>query len=510
MHPDMESILAETYGVALYQEQVIRIANVLAGFSMAEGDGLRKAMGKKLPEEMAKYRDRFVSGAVQRGTGKALAGDIFDTIERFAGYGFNKAHSAAYAVIAAQTAYLKANYPVEFMAALLSSEIGNTDKIVAYANECRRAGIALLPPDVNRSGVDFTVEPIADERLAVRWGLAAVKNAGEGAVEAILEAREAQPAGQFAHLDALCESVDWTSVNRRVVESLGRAGALDCFGPRGAVLAALEACIASGQRRQKAASRGQMGLFGGETSDQGAVASPLPDSAVSQKELLSWEKELLGLYLSSHPLQDVLGAAMPPCGIARIIDIGEKPTGQPVKLIAMVVGVRRITTRTNRTMAVAEIEDLTGSIEAVAFPDLFERCSDILQPDTILEFTAKVDRRGESLQLVCESVSATLSALPSAPPTRRRVHVSLTAAADRWEDIAMMQEVEAQLRQFEGDDDVILHVPYREGRTVRMRSRSRRVEWCPMLEQALVALRGVQRVMAEEPAHPKHQAQGAA
>ena len=512
MHPEMEAILAETYGVALYQEQVIRIANVLAGFSMAEGDGLRKAMGKKLPEEMAKYRDRFLGGAADRGIAKALAGDIFDTIERFAGYGFNKAHSAAYAVIAAQTAYLKANYPVEFMAGLLSSEQGNTDKVVTFANECRRNGIPLLPPDINQSEVDFTVESLPEGRSGVRWGLAAVKNAGDGAVEAVVKARQAQPGGRFAHLEALCEGIDWASVNRRVVESLGRAGALDGFGPRGSVLAALETCIASGQRRQKAAARGQMGLFGGADPEAATTATPLPTVDVPQKQLLTWEKELLGLYLSAHPLHDVLGSAAttPPRGLSRITDVGEKPAGQPVKLIAMVSSVRRITTRTNRTMAVAEIEDLSGSIEVVAFPDLFERCGEVLQPDAILEFGAKVDRRGESLQLVCESVSATLSALPVAPVARRRVHVSLAAADDPWVDIEMMQEVDDRIRQFEGDDDIVFHVAQRGGRTVRLRSRSRRVEWCPALEQVLLGLRGVQRVMAEEPFATPRQSQGAA
>ena len=512
MHPEMESILAETYGVALYQEQVIRIANVLAGFSMAEGDGLRKAMGKKLPEEMAKYRDRFVEGATGRGIAKGLAGDIFDTIERFAGYGFNKAHSAAYAVIAAQTAFLKANFPVEFMAALLSSEQGNTEKVVTFANECRRTGIALLPPDVNRSEVDFGVESLPDGVYGVRWGLAAVKNAGEGAVEAIVRARHAQPEGRFAHLDALCESIDWSSVNRRVVESLARAGALDSFGPRGSVLAGLEACIAAGQRRQKATARGQMGLFGGEEAETAGTATPLPMADVAQRQLLTWEKELLGLYLSAHPLQDVLGpaAANPPRGLGRISEVGDKASGQPVTLIAMVSSIRRVTTRTNRTMAIAEIEDLTGSIEVVAFPDLFERSGEILQPDAILEFGAKVDRRGESLQLVCESVSPTLSVLPVVPESRRRVHVSLTSAPDPWIDIEMMQEVDACLREFEGEDELVFHVPHREGRLVRLRSRSRRVEWCPALEQSLLGLRGVQRVMSEEPLASTRQAHGAA
>ena len=189
LHPMMEPILKETQGVPLYQEQVMQIANSLAGFSMAESDGLRKAMGKKLPEVMAKYKDRFVEGCATNDISKKLAIDIFEMIERFAGYGFPKAHSAAYAVIAAQTAFLKANHPVEFMAALLSTELGNTDRIVALLAECRRAGIAVLPPSINHSLAEFSVEPVGENEKAVRFGLAAVKNVGEGAVQTIVAAR---------------------------------------------------------------------------------------------------------------------------------------------------------------------------------------------------------------------------------------------------------------------------------------------------------------------------------
>src|SRR5215217_2110441 len=217
VHPEVEPILRETYGVALYQEQVIRIANTLAGFSMAEGDGLRKAMGKKLPEQMIKYKDRFVSGCGDRGIEKRLASDIFAMIERFAGYGFPKAHSAAYAVIAAQTAYLKANHPVEFMAALLSSELGNTDRIVSLMAECRRAGIAVLSPSINRSTVEFSVERAADGSSSVRFGLAAVKNVGVSAVRAIVERRREEPSGTFPALGALCDAIDWSTVNRRAL-----------------------------------------------------------------------------------------------------------------------------------------------------------------------------------------------------------------------------------------------------------------------------------------------------
>jgi DNA polymerase-3 subunit alpha len=382
MHPEMEPILAETYGVALYQEQVIRIANVLAGFSMAEGDGLRKAMGKKLPEEMAKYRDRFVQGGVAHGLAKGLAGDIFDTIERFAGYGFNKAHSAAYAVIAAQTAYLKANHPVEFMAALLSSEIGNSDKLVQNAVECRRAGIALLPPDVNRSQLEFDVEEIGAGEKAVRFGLAAVKNVGEGAVRAVLAARESAAQGQFASLDAFCDAVDWGTVNRRVAESLAKCGALDPFGPRKRTLADLEGAIGTAQKRQRASARGQIALFG----EVAAVApTPAPIAAdhgegmASDREVLAWEKELLGLYMSAHPLQEVLAhVAVGGNGPSQIVDLLERPPGGKLRVVAMVTSVRRIATKTNKTMAIVGLEDLTGVDRVGGVPRMLRAVRDAL------------------------------------------------------------------------------------------------------------------------------------
>ncbi|MFM9107869.1 MAG: DNA polymerase III subunit alpha, partial [Chloroflexota bacterium] len=508
MHPDMEPILAETYGVALYQEQVIRIANSLAGFSMAEGDGLRKAMGKKLPEEMAKYRDRFVSGSADRGIARGLARDVFDMIERFAGYGFNKAHSAAYAVIAAQTAFLKANYPVEFMAALLSSEIGNTDKLVSCAAECRRAGIPVLPPDVNRSGVEFTVEETAGGAPGVRWGLSAVKNAGDAAVRSIIEARDALPDRAFANLDEFCEEVDWASVNKRVVESLAKCGALDGFGPRGSVIAALEAAVGAGQRRQKASSRGQISLFGGES--ERAAASPLPPSTVSGRELLAWEKELLGLYMSDHPLGHVWGpGAATPRDLVPVIDLERRAGGAPVRLVVMVTSLRRISTRNNRTMAVAEVEDLTGSAELVLFPDAWDRFGPAVHPDAILAVTAKVERRNDALQLVCEFLTADLPAgeVPRAPA--RTVHVRLAASEDQWEDVSAMNRVAAALVDFEGEDRLVLHVPTAQG-MVRLQSRSRRVHWCDELAAALAEIPGVVSVLLEEPARTPDAAAAAA
>jgi DNA polymerase-3 subunit alpha len=499
MQPEMEPILKETYGIALYQEQVMQIANVLAGFSMAEGDGLRKAMGKKLPEEMAKYRGRFVDGCVDHGITKQLAGEIFDLIERFAGYGFNKAHSAAYAVIAAQTAYLKANFPVEFMAALLSTEIGNTEKIVLNIVECKRQKIDLLPPNVNASEWEFSVEFDDEGKEVVRFGLGAVKNVGEGAVRAILHARSKQPGGQFADLETFCEAVDWSLVNKRVAECLAKCGALDCFGPRSWVIGALDAAVAAGQQRQKASARGQMGLFDLGGGNAAVLTKPrlvADETEIPRRQLLSWEKELTGIYLSEHPLAEVLETSHNE-GIAQIVQLAERPSGDKVRLIGMINSIRRITTKTNRTMAVIDLEDLTGNIELVAFPDCYEQHADLWESDLIVEVAAKIDRRGEQLQLICETASTEIK--QAARRTRNRaVHLCLPASSDVDQDIRLMKDVFEILAHFEGDDDLVISIPTSRG-PVALRSRSRRVEWNERLQDALSRLLGPQRVEVREP-----------
>lgn len=498
VHAELESILSETYGIALYQEQIIRIANVLAGFSMAEGDGLRKAMGKKLPEEMAKYRGRFIEGCLVHGLTSELATEIFTMIERFAGYGFNKAHSAAYAVIAAQTAFLKANYPVEFMAAVLTTEIGNTDKIVVNIAECRRAGIPVLPPDVNASHLDFSVETTDDGREAVRFGLRAIKNVGESAARAVVCARDGQPDGRFAGLEAFCEAVDWTVVNKRAVECIARCGALDSFGPRPAVLAALDSAVAAGQQRQRAAARGQMGLF-----DAGVApaASPrllsvaeTPD--LPRRQLLAWEKELIGTFLSDHPLSDLFEHGKSD-GYAQIVELDGMPVGSRVRMVGLVTGLRRITTRTNRMMAVVELEDLTGTIELVTFPDCYDRHVELLEMDAILEVVAKVDRRSDQLQLVCETAAQDISLKPTQQTPCRTVHLQLPLSNDVWNDIRLMQMVDEILRRHEGDDSVIIHL--QAGLTpVSLRSRTRRIEWSDALVGELGGIIGPGRVELED------------
>lgn len=493
VHPDVEPILRETYGVALYQEQVIRIANVLAGFSMAEGDGLRKAMGKKLPDEMTKYKDRFVSGCGERGIEKRLASDIFAMIERFAGYGFPKAHSAAYAVIAAQTAYLKANYPVEFMAALLSSELGNTDRIVSLMAECRRAGISVLPPSINRSAVEFSVEQTENSSSAVRFGLAAVKNVGVSAVRAIVERRVAEPSGRFPSLSALCDAIDWSIVNRRAVESLTKAGALDELGDRGGVLAALDAAIAAAQKRQRATARGQMDLFGA-ASDDAAPPPPVQASSVTPREVLEWEKELLGTYMSDHPLSEILSAALRTevgRGLCEIAQLEGRNLGSTVRMLAMVASVRRMLTKTERSMAVAVLEDLTGRVDLVLFPEAFERYGDALHEGIILDVRGRLERRGEALQIVCESLSRELPTPGPDSYDPESIVIRFRRGADSWSEIKAMQQVDEILKRHEGECPVIIEIPAAAGRSCRMISRTRRSEWSPELERELQAVTAV-------------------
>jgi DNA polymerase-3 subunit alpha len=422
-----------------------------------------------------------------------LAGDIFGMIERFAGYGFNKAHSAAYAVIGAQTAYLKANFPVEFMAALLSSEIGNTDRLIALMAECRRAGISVLPPCINRSEVEFGVEATKEGGFAVRFGLAAVKNVGEAAVRTIVERREEQPNRRFSSLAAFCDAVDWSAVNRRAADSLAKAGALDDLGQRGGIIAALDWAISAAQKRQRASARGQMDLFGGAIEEETHVI-PSQTEEIASRQVLEWEKELLGIYMSDHPLAEVLQQVRRSPDARAIVEIAQlesREVGSVVRLIAMVAGVRHIVTKTNKSMAVAVVEDLSGRIEVVVFPEAFERHGSGLADGKILDVRGRLDRRGEALQIVCESISEDLPCPVEVEDEPEEIYVRFTALADPWSEIRAMQEVDQILQRSEGVNPVVLEVPASSGAVKRLRSRSRRAEWSPQLERDLLSVPGV-------------------
>jgi DNA polymerase-3 subunit alpha len=393
-------ILEDTYGVIAYQEQVMRIAAVLAGFTMGQSDVLRKAMGKKDPKVMAKQREAFVTGAVGRGVNEKKATKIFDLMEFFAGYGFNKSHSTTYAWVAYQTAYLKANYPSHFMAALLTIEAANTDKLAMYLGECRDLHVTILPPDINSSELAFTVV-----NGAVRFGLCAVKNVGEGAIQSMLAVRREH--GRIDSLYTLCEHADLRLVNKRVLESLVKAGALDSLLPsvngsvgarRARLFAAVDKAIEHGGRHQRDREKGQSQLFGGSDEEGPSGAVPLPGAPPwTEIQQLAGEKESLGLYMSGHPL-DGFTEELKTFGARRVADLTASEADVWVGGIAS--GLRPLKTRKGDRMAVFMLDDVGGAVEVVVFPETFGKFGSLVENDAMLLVRGKFERDDESARIV--------------------------------------------------------------------------------------------------------------
>jgi DNA polymerase-3 subunit alpha len=367
-HPLMQRHLEETYGIMVYQEQVMRLAADMAGFSLAEADTLRKAMGKKDRELMAQQSEKFVSGCKKNGIEARKANRIWDLIEKFAGYGFNKSHAACYGIVAYQTAYLKANYPVEFMAALLTSEMERTDKIVQYIDECRAMGLQVAPPDVNRSQVQFSVSGDV-----IRFGLAAIKNVGAAAIESIVKVRE--DTGAFTSLADFSARVDLRLLNRRVIESLIKAGAFDGLNrPRAALLGGLDQAMELGQRRQRDREEGQASLFDALTAGSGpAPVEEVPSIAAvttewPREQLLGYEREVLGLYISGHPLERYRTASRR-LGALGAADLAARPVGARVALLGQVSQMRERATKSGNRMAFATLELVDGAAALTVFPE---------------------------------------------------------------------------------------------------------------------------------------------
>jgi DNA polymerase III subunit alpha len=348
---------------------VMQISSRLAGYSLGDADILRRAMGKKKFEEMAKQRERFLQGAAERGHPPKKAEKIFDLMEQFAGYGFNKSHSAAYAFLAFVTGYLKAHYPVDFMAALLTSETGNVAKVVKYINECREMNIRVLPPDVNAS--EYTFTPVRDDKGdAIRFGLGAVKNVGQNAVEAIIKART--ELGSFQSIYQFCEHADMTAINRRVMESLVKAGAMDSVpGTRAQLLLALDAAIETGNRAARDRDSGQGGLFGGGADEHPEPALPKANDW-TQKEKLQGEKELLGFYVTGHPL-DSYEEKISELAAHDSTKLEGLEKGAEVAMCGMITGVQRRRNREGKPWASFVIEDRSGSVDAMLFTTQYER-----------------------------------------------------------------------------------------------------------------------------------------
>jgi DNA polymerase-3 subunit alpha len=411
--PQLEPILSDTYGVIAYQEQVMRIASALAGFSLGQSDVLRKAMGKKDPKVMAKQREAFMEGARNNGINEKKATKIFDLMEYFAGYGFNKSHSTAYAYLAYQTAYLKANYPRHFAAALLTIEAANTDKLALYIGECRDRGIAVLPPDINQSQMYFTVVPDG-----VRFGLTAIKGLGEGAITSILEVRT--KIGRIPSLHQLCEELDLRLVNKRVLEALVKSGACDSLAPAGAsltharahMLAAVDSAIEHGARTQRDRDQGQADLFGGgPDGNQSLTLVRLPEVPTwTEMELLAHEKEALGLYLSGHPL-DRYAEALRTFGARTVGDLvlaelpqsGEGGMGrlalEDVHTGGIISSFRPLKTKKGDRMGVFMLEDAQASVEVVTFPETFARFAPLIENGNLVAVRGKFERDEESSRM---------------------------------------------------------------------------------------------------------------
>ncbi|MBB3183838.1 DNA polymerase-3 subunit alpha [Halomonas fontilapidosi] len=383
-HPDyqhelLKPVLGPTYGIILYQEQVMQIAQVMAGYSLGQADMLRRAMGKKKPEEMAKQRAGFMEGCAANGIDKDLAGNIFDLVEKFAGYGFNKSHSAAYALVSYQTAWLKAHYPGPFMAAVLSTEMDNLDKVVPLIEECRHLSLTVTPPDVNVGGYKFTV----DDQARVVYGLGAIRGVGEGPIGAIVEAREAD--GPFEDLFDFCRRVDPKRMNKRTLEALIRSGALDNLGPSRAVLsAALEDALKAAVQTQTNQNLGMMDMFGEAFVDESAgdaYADYRQAREWSDKERLAGEKDTLGLYLTGHPIDEYEGE-LARFVSTRISDL--KPSREPQRVAGLVVGVRTMKSKRGDTMAFITLDDRTGRIEASLFGELYDQLRGRLEADQVM------------------------------------------------------------------------------------------------------------------------------
>ena len=397
MHPLLEPILKETFGVVLYQEQVMQIVQVLAGFTLGQADLLRRAMGKKKAAILMAQKENFLKGCEENGIDSELANKIFDLLTHFADYGFNKSHSAAYAYVAWQTAYLKANYPEEFMAAMLTSVMDTADKVSVYIEQCRHMGIAVLPPDINASSVSFSVDG-----NAIRFGLAAVRNVGEAALRDLEQERDAN--GPFTSLMDFCSRIDMRTINKRVIESLIKCGAFDSLGVRRAqLLDVLAATVDAAAVAQKDRASGQMGLFDDDEINTVVEVHLRDIPEVDTNTMLTWEKEITGFYITGHPL-DAYKQVM--TGFADIGTVlAEKvQDGKTVRVGGMIVSAKRIATKKGDTMCFVTLEDYTNSIEVVVFPKVFYDSVNYLEPDSAVMISGKVNYTDEGIKILADRI----------------------------------------------------------------------------------------------------------
>jgi DNA polymerase-3 subunit alpha len=446
--PELEPILKDTYGVIVYQEQVMQIASALASYSPGEADILRKAMGKKILRVMEEQKQRFIEGAIKNGIDVKKAEKIFDLMAKFGEYGFNKSHSAAYAMVAYQTAYLKAHYPVEFMAALLTSEKDHTDKVVKYIGECKEMGIEILPPDINESERDFSVS-----EGRIRFGLAGVKNVGSSAIDAILSVRKEK--GPFASLYDFCERVDLHKVTRRVIESLIKCGAFDFTGAhRAQMMAGLDRAIEHGMRIQKEIQNGQINMFMslGHKKRIAHKKEPLPNvEPWSQRERLNFEKESLGFYVTGHPLEDYM-EVIKRWANADTQDISMKKDGSSVTFGGIINSLREIKTKKGDRMAFLSVEDQKGFVDCIVFSDLYKQYELLIKGDEPLLFSGTVDQTEENTKVILTGLELLSEVAKRKAPS---FHLRIFAQGLNEEFIGRIREI---IESNPGPCDVNLHI----------------------------------------------------
>jgi len=492
LHPLLEGILKDTYGVIVYQEQVMQTAQILAGYTMGDADILRRAMGKKDPEEMAAQRERFVSGAKAKKIDEKKAGEIFDQMETFARYGFNKSHSAAYALVSYQTAYLKTHYPVEFMAALMTSEMGDTDKVIKNLAECRDKNIVVLPPDINESLSDFT--PVGEK---IRFGLAAVKNVGEKAVEVILQSRNRE--GPFESLFDFCRRVDMTAVNRRVIESLIKCGAFDSTGvSRSRMFGALEDAMRTGQNHQRDQASNQIDIFailGGPAKGAkkpGDVYAPTKEW--SAQELLSFEKEALGFYITGHPL-DKYERALKRITSGTIAAVKERALTGEVRLGGVVSALRLRNTKKGDRYGSFNLEDKSGFVEVLAWPDTYKKCAELLAGDDPIYVKGRLEIGDERMQLIASEIIALAEAAKhpksgaangTANEHENRVHLYFRESDLSADELVRLRDT---LLDYPGPATVFLHL-MAEAETVIELPEQVRIASSPQLQNTVTKLFG--------------------
>ncbi len=528
LHPVLEGILQETYGVIVYQEQVLFIVREFAGYSLGKADIFRKAMGKKNPEVMKKEKANFIEGAKKRGFSTELAEQVFALIEPFAGYAFNKAHAASYALIAYQTAYLKANYPVEYMTALLSVHAGVTEKITTAISECRRLLIKVQPPDINRSQANFSIEKDEHGVNSIRFGLTSIKNVGVGAIESVIAERD--KGGVFKSIEDLCRRCDLHNLNRRVMESLIKAGAFDALGSRGTLLNNVNEILSLAQREQKSRDAGQTTMFDlwGAQVPAPLAKLDLTETEIPVKEKLAWEKELMGVYLSEHPFS-LFAEKIAEDNVMLCGQIESEISGQTVQVAGMVSSVLHLMTKAQKPFVKANLEDLDGSIELMVWADVYTESPDLWEEGNILLVEGRVTTRDENVQLSVKKANRyepgqlkhekppaanlppvhvkngnggngktvangkpVVSEKPSVsydPVTRHRLLISITGTMNSEEDVQRLHRIIYALKEFPGRDDVSLRI-VNNGKTVNLKLPNVYTSYCPQLKDRLIELVG--------------------